>query len=89
MNQYIKKDKVLSLLGLDHNDYVYIDKRELAKKIEKLKGIDAVSVVHGEWLDEHEDGHGYWVGTCSRCGKEKRMDNFCPNCGADMRKERE
>ena len=44
---------------------------------------------HGEWLDEHEDGHGYWVGTCSQCGKEKHLDNYCSNCGADMRKENE
>lgn len=39
----------------------------------------------GRWINEHEDGHGSWVGTCDQCNKENRVDNFCPNCGADMR----
>ena len=51
--------------------------------------IDAVSVVHGEWIDEHEDGHGSWVGTCSQCHNTERVANFCPNCGAKMDGERE
>ena len=42
MSDMISRDRVIALLGLDHNDYVYIDKRELAKRIEKLKGIDIV-----------------------------------------------
>jgi len=41
---------------------------------------------HGEWLDTHEDGHNYWVGTCSICHKYSRVvGNFCPNCGTSMR----
>ena len=39
----------------------------------------------GKWVDQHENGHGFWVGTCNRCGKENHVDNFCPYCGADMR----
>ena len=53
--------------------------------------IDAVEVVHGEWIKRH--------GTinCSVCKRSNwsacfedtvRSFNFCPNCGADMR-ERE
>ena len=41
----------------------------------------------GEWIAQHESAHGFWVGVCSLCGKEKRVDNYCPNCGADMRGE--
>ena len=40
MSDMISRDRVLSLLGLDYNDYVYIDKRELAKRVEKIKGVD-------------------------------------------------
>lgn len=40
---------------------------------------------YGYWINEHEDGHGSWVGTCSECGKENHVDNFCPYCGADMK----
>ena len=50
----------------------------------KMKCVIAVSVVHGEWIDEHEDGHGSWVGTCSQCHNTERVANFCPNCGARM-----
>ena len=40
---------------------------------------------HGEWIDMHEDGHNYWVGTCNQCGKySMEVGNFCPNCGARM-----
>jgi len=44
---------------------------------------------HGEWI-EMSDNYGHSSCFCSRCGTQegKRYD-FCPNCGADMRKEEE
>ena len=36
---------------------------------------------HGEWIDEDRLG---WA-KCSLCGKYCQTDNFCSNCGADMR----
>lgn len=42
---------------------------------------------HGEWIDAIYD-----VATCSECsyiGGNFHRFNFCPNCGADMRKEGE
>ena len=50
--------------------------------------IDAVSVVHGEWIATHKQCG--WK--CSLCGTEYRMmkkSNYCPNCGAKMDGERE
>ena len=55
--------------------------------------IEAVEVVHGEWhlLDDCSNAGVY----CSICHKkvyrkdyanQKVKSNFCPNCGADMRK---
>ena len=50
---------------------------------------------HGEWIlecdAEGEDDNLY---RCSECGcnygcQEYDIPNFCPNCGADMRKEKE
>ena len=36
---------------------------------------------HGKWIIEHD-----WV-HCFPCGHEQNYpSNFCPNCGADMRK---
>lgn len=47
--------------------------------------IDAVSVVHGEWIDKSGGIEGAW-NYCSVCG-EQAIDlyDFCPNCGADMK----
>ena len=39
----------------------------------------------GEWIEQHENGHGFWVGVCSQCGEENLVDNYCPNCGAKMK----
>lgn len=53
--------------------------------------VDAVSVVHGKWEFEHMTGDRSYYAHCSECGKRKffkdydEQDNYCPNCGADMR----
>lgn len=52
----------------------------VTKKSEIITGELNIS----EWEKPHENGHGFWVGTCKRCGKENRVNNFCPNCGAKM-----
>ena len=41
----------------------------------------------GEWINEHYDG-GFWYHTCNKCKSELEItstENFCRNCGADMR----
>ena len=49
--------------------------------------VDAVEVVHGEWV---VCGDGEYVPfMCSACGKttswyHKQTANYCPNCGAKM-----
>lgn len=50
--------------------------------------IDAVSVVHGKWIDRSDGIEGAW-NYCSVCG-EQAIDlyDFCPNCGAKMDGER-
>lgn len=48
------------------------------------KSADVRPVVRGRWLYETEiEGHA--CGECSACHKIRVIDNFCPNCGADMR----
>ena len=42
----------------------------------------------GEWIDDDKHNHKYH--RCSICGLGRfnwGEDNFCPNCGADMRGE--
>lgn len=47
--------------------------------------IEAVPVVHGEWVG------GKWWKECSECSEvftpTTKEPNFCPECGADMRKK--
>ena len=46
---------------------------------------------HGEWIDRSDGGrirYPFWERyECSKCGAKSEDTNFCPNCGADMRKE--
>lgn len=48
-------------------------------------------VVKGEWIIKKGVLHSLEIdGICSKCGYTASfyyMHNFCPNCGADMRKE--
>jgi len=62
---------------------------EIADMIDDAPTIDAVPVVRGEWIYNK-----YYTWECGNCGfhpfkgyipKEPGF-NFCPNCGADMRK---
>lgn len=58
--------------------------------IESTPIVDAVPVVHGEWIKKVRNNGGYIASiTCSACGySHSRVTyNFCPECGADMRKD--
>ena len=48
--------------------------------------IEAVPVVHGEWISQNE---GRTKFKCSICESKNYggHENFCPNCGSDMRKK--
>ena len=64
------------------------------KAIVNAPTIDAVEVKHGRWIEtEEEVWHLYQRRTitrfrCSQCEQtENKKSNYCPNCGADMRKD--
>ena len=50
---------------------------------ERPKGRWVGEVIHTEIGEEHA------MQECSRCGKVRVVDNFCPNCGSDNRGEEE
>lgn len=52
MSRYIDADKVLKELHLNHKDVIYIDKRDTAKRIEKIKGIDIVRCEECKWWNK-------------------------------------
>lgn len=59
--------------------------------IEALPPVDAVPVRHGRWIMA-EGELAFWD-ECSECGKKilhrTPYYDFCPNCGANMRKDDE
>ena len=71
------------------NEYVY-DTNAMLDSIDAQPTIDAVPVVHGEWIKRHNYSQGFYESTdykCSVCGLERDWlggENYCPNCGANM-----
>lgn len=59
--------------------------------IQEMPTVDAVPVRHGRWV-MMEGELAFWD-KCSECGKKilhrTPYYDFCPNCGADMRKDGE
>lgn len=51
--------------------------------------VEVVPVVHGEWVNEYINRYGHPCHCCSVCGfhASHQDKNFCPECGADMRKK--
>ncbi len=39
----------------------------------------------GQWMHKEITADFHAIGQCSVCKERRRIDNFCPNCGADMR----
>ena len=76
------------------NEYVY-DTNAFLESIDEQPTIEAVPVVHGEWIFKYDGPYGRQRAYCSACGKRSGIGGiesnqkkpFCPNCGADMRKK--
>lgn len=94
MSELIDREAVREFIrSYRHSTDVAFD---MEKHLGELPTIDAVPVVHGEWIFQ---GLGGSMGTktCSVCGYQSwqskmRMDNmgnYCPNCGARMGERRE
>ena len=80
-----------SWLENGENEYVY-NTNSVLESIDEALTVDAVPVVHGEWLPEYVIGYdgiypAIYAADCSRCGKPTKRGkhfNYCPNCGAKM-----
>ena len=53
-------------------------------------GQKSVERPQGEWIKHYDSSDGFTWLTCSRCMFKAYEDdyNFCPNCGAEMGKEK-
>lgn len=92
MSRYIDADRAIESLF----DYCN-GKKTIGQCIDDTPTEEVKPIVYGEWIhreelfDDEEKPRMVWG--CKKCGfslksiHDKR--NFCPNCGADMRNERE
>lgn len=58
--------------------------------IAALPAADVVERKRGEWAEHYDADRELWYFDCPFCGDDysavtKYLQNFCPNCGADMR----
>jgi hypothetical protein len=92
----------MRLIDLDEFNVSYTEPKDegfeegvmyVFEMLSKAPTVEAVPVVHGEWLDNGEkDVYGIskpFAISCSICGSSAGTSwmNFCPNCGSDMRKK--
>ena len=81
-----REDRYFQTQSLDDAyDYGW---RSLQRCIEKLPSAQTERK-KGEWVLQSDDYHEYYE--CDQCGMAVGLDdvrNFCPNCGADMRRVR-
>lgn len=68
----------------------------IAEELDQIPTAEVKPIVYGEWIEHKnvEQANGETVYECSNCGVYSRKEffcekNFCPNCGAKMKKERE
>ena len=50
-----------------------------------MLGANANARPHGKWIGVVYSNTKMGVGMCNQCGVNRIVDNFCSNCGADMR----
>lgn len=79
----------LTILKMEKNELM--SKPEPERDWELITALDiAIDTLRpqGEWISK--ELYGCTCLQCNQCGKadfDIKYDNFCPNCGADMRKE--
>lgn len=86
--EYICRETLIERIrGTGYTDAI---KENLIFMVLHTPAADVRPVVKGRWLYDCDrvaaDGWTYKQRHCSECGRQTlESDNFCPNCGADMR----
>ena len=74
----------------EHSKEAYMETKDMLKA---LPTVDAVPVVHSEWIPKEKADTPYWLEMeCAKCGFSVIVNDalyfkFCPNCGAKMNEE--
>lgn len=84
MSRYIDADAYKNVLEKLRHRGIFpksSDVEILRNYLDEFSTADVQPVVRGEWIDRGYDLNR----VCSVCRHMNMPDNFCPNCGADMR----
>ena len=92
MARYINADALMKKLNEDPIGQTIVQRYNIDGFIEAFPTADVAEVKHGEWkvamLDHESMGCRPKLHYCSVCNHITTFRTFfCPNCGADMRKE--
>ena len=76
------------LIEATYNEYSWLDTTDdFRALIQEQPTVDAVEVVHGEWIDGRPFVNSRWkvCSVCHQTAPEPHAGyNYCPNCGAKM-----
>lgn len=90
MSRYIDADKLKEILYITAN---FVDvKKVFERYIDKTPTEDVKPIIHGHFVSGLKNGYigAMESGYCSECNSSiYSYWNYCPFCGADMRKDRE
>ena len=94
MSEYIERETLLKHAIALNNPHELGENVVPVSDIEVAPAADVARVVHGRWILLGKNEHDYETSVeekCSLCGRyvyrydTELQDNYCPNCGADMR----
>ena len=100
MDEYIKKEAAIRAVLNDSPEQVGYSREDAADCIRYTDAADVAPVRHARWEEAdwvEPDCHGFGIirtpkaalrcSNCKNCFKKELLwkDNYCPNCGADMR----
>ena len=80
MEEFIERYKVVK-----GEKNLYYDGVEFIPIFRMKEWVGRLQPRKGKWVKTYRDGFGNLIGHCNKCRKRYPVDNFCPNCGADMR----
>ena len=92
MSDYIKREDAIRQI-VKTSAQNELDIPAIGTVIYILSEMDSADVrenANGKWIQDKHEMAGYGYFDCSVCGADfYEIDgfNFCPNCGADMRRE--
>lgn len=82
---YICLDEAIrKCVPMDFDSKMAISERELMR----IPTADVHEAKYGKWLNKIESSGCVISDVCSECGKRRVRDNYCSNCGTDMRRWR-